>query len=287
MSAAAPTMFFCMDTTGGYDGEFAGENALVSAGLAYRNPGSGMFNIHVPDAESLMVDSGGFQAATRWNGARAGERGLHGRYPYSPQELHEWADEIGADVVAGMDVACEDAHELFDMEKGYIWPGDYQDRMFESLDNQLRQRRVYEAGDYDHEFMPVIQGKEVEDYENFIDLMQGEGLDRYDKLAIGTVCKRTNRDGILEVVRTVRDHYPEKYIHLFGATLNVWKDRRFHGWFDSSDTAAWNWGAVSKEHKKELYREYRRKVDDYTPDSVQRRNTDTYDAPAFADGGGR
>lgn len=280
-------MFFCMDTTGGYDGVFDGEHVLASAGLAYRNPGTGMFNLHVPDdPASLMVDSGGFQAATRWNGARAGERGLHGRYPYSPAELHEWADEIGADVVAGMDVACEDAADLFDFESGYVWPGDYRDRMWDSLDYQLRQQRVYEDGGYDHEFMPVIQGNAAEDYERFIGLMQTEGLDRYEKLALGTVCKRTDRDEILEVVRLVRDAYPDKYLHLFGATLTIWKDPRFHSLFDSSDTAAWNWGATGKAHKKDLYHAYKAKVDTYATAAEEQQKIGATSARAAVTDGG-
>lgn len=258
-------MHYCLDTVGGYDGMFDGENVLVSAGLAYRNPGREMFSIHVPDDPAhLMIDSGGFQAATRWNGALAGERGLHGHYPYSPAELHAWGDEIGADVVAGMDVACEDAVELFDYDAGHIWPGDYRDRIHDSLDYQLRQRRVYEAGSYEHDFMPVIQGKEPHEYERFIEFMAAEGLDRYDRIALGTVCKRSDLDEIHEVVMIVRDYYPDKWLHLFGATLNVYKDERFDGLFDSSDTAAWNWGAESKAHKKELFADYRGKVDDYS-----------------------
>jgi hypothetical protein len=96
------------------------------------------FSLRSPaEPASLVVDSGGFQAATRWNGSKACERGLHGRYPYSPTELHDWAEEIGADVVAGMDVACETAIDLFGadgLENSYIWPGDYRDRLLESLE---------------------------------------------------------------------------------------------------------------------------------------------------------
>jgi hypothetical protein len=262
--AAAPTMYYCLDNIGTYDGMFNGEHVLASAGVAYRNPGSDRFSLGVPaEPASLIVDSGGFQAATRWNGAQAGERGLHGRYPYSPTELHEWAEEIGADVVAGMDVACETAADLFGadgFEKGYLWPGDYRDRLLESLDYQCRQQRIYEQGEYSYAFMPVIQGNTLADYEEFMWLMQTEGLDQYDQLALGTVCKRTNRDAILDIVELVREYYPEKHLHLFGATLRIWQDPRFAGLFESSDTAAWNWGGRSKAHKKTLFREYANKV---------------------------
>lgn len=261
--AERPTMHYAYGKLGTLDGDCDGLPGLVSAGVAYRNPnGEDEFTVHVPDFDPLMVDSGGFQAATRW-GSRAGvpTTAMEGRFPYSPKELHEWAEEIGADTVAGMDVACEYAQEIH--KAGEPWPGDYKNRMLESLNNQVKQRRHYEDGGYSHDFVPVIQGNEVEDYEDFIRLMQSEGLDRYDKLALGTVCKRTDRDEILEVVNLVRDYYPDKHLHLFGATLNIWKDERFFGKFDSSDTAAWNWGASDKEDEKRLLAEYRGKVENY------------------------
>jgi len=101
--------------------------------------------------------------------------------------------------------------------------------------------------------------------------MTAEGLDRYDRIAVGTVCKRSSTDEILDVVTTVRDHFPNKWVHLFGATLNIYKDDRFDGLFDSSDTAAWNWGAASKEDKRRLFGEYSQKVDDYANGDHQHR----------------
>lgn len=257
-----PTMYYAYGYLGDLDGRMSGLPTLLSAGVAWRNPGDG-FSVHVPDGFPLMVDSGGFQAATRWNGAEAGLRGNHGRFPYSPTELHDWAEEISATVVAGMDVACEPMTKLpgrCGIDEGYVWPGDYRDRMIETLDNQIRQRRVYETGDYDHSFMPVVQGNRPDEYAEFLDLMEPEGLLDYDHLAIGTVCKRTDTDEIHEVVKMVRERCPEKHLHLFGATLHIWKEPRFNGLFDSADTAAWNWGSRGKEHAKELIESYQQKV---------------------------
>jgi hypothetical protein len=56
-------------------------------------------------------------------------------------------------------VACETAIDLFGpdgLENGYIWPGDYRNRLLESLDYQRRQQRVYETDDYSYALMPVI-----------------------------------------------------------------------------------------------------------------------------------
>lgn len=267
-------MYYASSRLGTLDEALDDLPVLISAGAAWRNPnGDQEFTVGLPEASSLMIDSGGFQAATRWNGAEAGERGLPGRYPYSPTELHDWAESINADVVAGMDIACEDANELFDgsegFEKGYVWPGDYRDRLLDSLDYQIRQERVYRSGGYSHDFMPVIQGREIEDYEDFIDLFRTSRLTEYDQIAIGTVCKRSSTDEIHKVARLVRDHFPEKHIHLFGATLTVYKDQRFRELFDSSDTAAWNWGASNKAEEKEKLAAYREKVDKYASDLAE------------------
>jgi hypothetical protein len=248
-------MFYCWGGLGSLDGDLDGLPGLVSAGVAWRNPnGNDEFTIHVPDFDPLMVDSGGFQAATRFGNV----------YPYSAKELHEWSESVGADIVAGRDFACERHEELYDAEKDWgtkTHPGPWQKRHKASLWWQVRQMEHYESENYSHEFMPVIQGLGLPSYEFFIDMMIEQGLSQYDKLAIGTVCKRGSRDEILEILKLVRDYFPEKYIHLFGATLNIWKDRRFVGLFDSSDTAAWHWGSESKAHQKELLQEYQAKVE--------------------------
>jgi len=73
--------------------------------------------------------------------------------------------------------------------------------------------------------------------------MVEEDLDKYEKIGLGTVCKRSDTDEIFDVIQLVRDYFPKKRLHLFGATLRLWKETRFHGLFESSDTAAWQWGA--------------------------------------------
>lgn len=250
-------MYYAYGGLGSMDGGLDGESVLLSAGVAWRNPnGDEEFTVHVPDAETLMIDSGGFQATT-WFG---------NVYPYSAERLHGWAEEIGADIVAGRDFACERHGELYDVEEDWgkkSFPGPWQKRHEASLWWQVRQMEHYEASDYSHDFMPVIQGLHVESYEYFMDMMVEQGLAKYDKLAVGTICKRKDRDEIYEVVSRIREYFPNKELHLFGATLNIWKDRRFYGLFDSSDTAAWMWGTSSKEENKQALSEYKKKTSKY------------------------
>lgn len=127
-----------------------GQPHLTSAGVAWENPGDG-FSAWVPDSPSLMVDSGGFQAATKWEDAQ---------YPYSAEELFEWAEEIGADTVAGMDVACETRDVLTDLDSCRVDPGPVEDRIAKSLEYQIEQDRIYREGRaedrWSFDFMPVV-----------------------------------------------------------------------------------------------------------------------------------
>ena len=287
-STDVPDMFYCWGALGDLDGDLSGKKVLVSAGVAWRNPGpkiegkdepmggfrgtdgkefqreldedlDDLFNVKVPNnPETLMVDSGGFQAATRWAGVGIPTPSKRTRFPYTVEQYHDWCEMIGADIVAGMDVACEPAEDIH--IEGEPWPGDYHNRMLESLENQRRQLKEYYETGRDFEIMPAIQGHKLEDYQEYIARMPEYGLDGFDRYGIGTLCGRTDTDEILKIVEYCRDQFPNAELHLFGVTLNVWKDKRFLGLFDSSDTSAWHWGSESKEHQKELLKEYQQKV---------------------------
>lgn len=235
-----------------------GRPGLISAGVAWENPGDG-FTAWVPDSTPLMVDSGGFQAATKWENCE---------YPYTSQELFEWAEQIGADIVAGMDVACETRAILQELDSCQINPGPVEDRVAKSLEYQIEQDRIYREGRADgrwsFEFMPVVQGYTLEQYRWF-----ARQLRRYEiwtpeanpLVGIGSVCKRDDVTRIREVAQTVHAELPCGRFHLFGATIRAWRDRQLWGLFESSDTAAWKFMAKSKQHKKELLAQYLQKVE--------------------------
>ena len=223
-----PQMYYVTGNTTAPDCLFD-ENVLVSAGVGWRNSGSG-FSIGIPDARTLMVDSGGYQAAVYFRD----------EYPYGPADLHRWAENIRADVVWGMDWACEDREVLASLNDN-ISPDDiapYEDRLLWAWEDQIDQFEEHQQGRYGHEFRPVVQGQQPAEYREFARRLRESHLPT-ENVGIGTVCKRETRDGILRVLNAVRDELPETNIHLFGATLEVWKDQRFAGLFDSSDTAAW------------------------------------------------
>lgn len=231
-----PEMYYCWGENAPFD-PLTGENVLVSAGVAWGR-GDGEFRLNIPDAGEIFLDSGGFQAATQWE-----------RYPYDPPELFEFAEDIGARYVAGMDVACEDRDVLLDIESTKVDPGPVRDRLERSLIQQRRCDSYYKSGDYDFQLVPVVQGRTVDEYEMFMDWMMETGLDQYPYLAIGTVCKRGSPSEIFEVLTKVRRRWPNKDIHLFGATKLIWKQRRFWGLFESSDTKAWTFNPPGTDRR--------------------------------------
>jgi hypothetical protein len=236
-----------------------GERVMVSAGVAWRNSGDG-FNIGVPDATHLMVDSGGFQAAVHFRD----------EYPYSPEQLHTWADRIRADVVWGMDWACESTEVLAkakDIDPDKIAPVDV--RYQRAWEDQMRQFKEHQEGRYGHEFRPVVQGNTVSQFKDFAARLRESPMPD-ERIAIGTVCKMESNRGILKVLEAVTEELPDSYIHLFGATLNVWKDPRFVGRFHSSDSAAWrtHYGdngeyASGQQELTQAHQEYSEKVEKY------------------------
>lgn len=169
---------------------------------------------------------------------------------YSWRSYFRWAESIGADYVALPDYACEPS----------LHPTDPFDRVFHSVLDQWDAYQVYRAGDYDFQPVPVLQGWTPREYRLCARWMDAQGL-RTDYAAVGTVCKRGSTDAICDVLSALEAEWPDTEWHLFGATLNAWKDDRLAGRFRSADTAAWNWGASSTEDKKRLYREYQQKVD--------------------------
>ncbi len=233
-------MFYAVGHTRG-TGCLEGENVLLSAGTAYGLTTRHGFNIHVPDdPENVIVDSGGFQAVTRW--------GLE--YPYTWEDYFEWAESVGADYAALPDFACEPE----------LHASTPSDRIYHSVLNQWEAIQVFNRGDWNFQPLPVLQGYTPEDYRRCCDMMRQNDLLR-DYMAVGTVCKRDSIDSIHSVLSALEGEIPHVEFHLFGLTLQAWKDRRLWGRFRSADTAAWTWG-VSKDDRDEAYEKYNIRVNE-------------------------
>ncbi len=234
----APEMFYCVDQPTNTTDAYKDRNAMLSGGMVWNLNES--FRFTVPDCQKLFIDSGGFQATDRWDMS----------YPYEPRELFEWAESIGADYVACPDFACEP--ELHDSSVMH--------RVGRTVEEHAFAFHQYRQGEYSFELIPVLQGYYKDQYADCIDWYESKGFVQ-DYMAVGTVCKRDDVNAIHNVMETIEQKLPNTDFHMFGMTLNAWKDRRMWGRFKSADTAAWNWGGQTQAHKVELLNEYSAKVD--------------------------
>lgn len=234
-----PPKMFYVATVLGTQPWLAGQDILVSAGTAWKNPGQNGaeegFDINIPEHKQLMVDSGGFQATAHFDA----------EYPYADTDLFVWAEDVGADYVTGMDFTCEEASVLeseVEAADADTIPS-ISERIERTIDKQSKQYALYteladREGGWSFDFIPVVQGHSVQQYRYCAERLKEAGL-ATEYMAIGSVCKRADVDQILAVLDACRDVLPATEFHLFGATRRVWKDSRFFGAFRSSDTHAW------------------------------------------------
>jgi len=149
-----PAMFYTCTTRGPQEW-LHGERVCISAGNAWRAEYD-RFDHFVPDAAELYIDCGGFQAVKKFGG----------EYPYTVEDLFAWAEEVGADYVAGMDWMCASASVVAehadDLSADEIAP--VPDRIEQTIDRQIEQYAVYQDGDYSFELVPTLQGYEPADY---------------------------------------------------------------------------------------------------------------------------
>ena len=227
---APPRMYYVCTTLGAQEW-LNRHHVLVSAGVAWRNPNSEEgFDIYVPEEPAtLLIDSGGFQAAAYFGDD----------YPYTARELFDWAEEVGADYVAGMDWLCSPAEDLAS-KKGSLDADDIApipDRIEWSIEQQIKQDRVYKDGDWSFELMPSVQGHEPEDYQYCARRLKEAGVAR-PYMGLGSI-KGQKKDKVREILSACREELPHTAFHLFGATRFIWKDPDFWGDFISGDTHAW------------------------------------------------
>ena len=232
-----PHMFWGIDNTLNSTDAFENRRGMLSAGMVYTCDNQWRYT--VPKCKELFVDSGGFQVTARWDL----------EYPYSVETLFEYAERVGADYLAAPDYACEP--ELHDSTVS--------NRIGMTVEGHAQAMALYEDREWSFQLVPVLQGYEVEDYEHCIDWFESEGMIR-DYMAVGTVCKRDRVKSIHNVLQAIKRKLPDVDLHMFGMTLNAWKDRRLWGQFKSADTAAWNWGCGTQEEKKRALKEYEQKI---------------------------
>jgi hypothetical protein len=161
-----------------------------------------------------MEDSGAFQVIAQ-----------HGRYPWGPKEYAKNLEMWKPEVAWTMDYPCEPTVRA---RGGYT----VREAQVKTNDNT---RRLLDLG---VSVQSVVQGWEIRDYLENLDLLKSEGL-LTGRLGIGSICRRGKTAEIVHVVRAVHANVPKSVkLHGFGVkTAILQSEARFL--LHSVDSAAW------------------------------------------------
>jgi hypothetical protein len=175
-------------------------------------------SVHQPYAKQYVLDSGGYTAMSEFGGD----------FPWSVSEYHDWAARMYEanpfGWVAVMDLACEPA---FDDDMTV------DERIKETVSNTIDLLDC----DPDYPVLPVLQGREIEDWLWCYDLLREHGIDPA-YAGVGTLCRQTSGKQIKHIIRAIRSRTDIKAFHGFGVKATAFQ----HGAvFESADSQAWSW----------------------------------------------
>jgi hypothetical protein len=155
-------------------------------------------------------------------------------YPWTVEQYHGWLFENRQQFewAAVMDYACE---ERFDR----LWS--VEDRIDATIENTIRQFDLH-GGEYD--LLPVLQGRSLDDYIECYDRLEAAGVP-VRKCGLGTVCRLSSSEKIVELEKSLREAREFDYIHGFGVKVDSFSRGAT---FESADSQAWVWDA---SHGKE------------------------------------
>jgi len=107
----------------------------------------------------------------------------------------------------------------------------------------------------------VIQGFELEEYNQCLDLFEEEGIE-WDYYAIGSVCARKgNPYKIRHLITKVKERIGSIKLHSFGLSLVYLRDPQIFSSIHSSDSAAWHYRAISRDQKPKMIDDYIKKLE--------------------------
>ncbi len=162
----------------------------------------------------IMEDSGAFVVILK-----------NGRYPWGPKEYAAGLALWHPEVAWTMDYPCEPTVR----RKGGYTVAEAQVKTDENT------RALLDLG---ADVQSVVQGWEISDYVENLDLLRSEGL-LTPRLGIGSICRRGRTEEIVRVVRAVRANVPGWVkLHGFGVKTGVLNsEARF--FLYSVDSSAW------------------------------------------------
>lgn len=176
----------------------------------------------LPEHISIKAaDCGGFVAARKWAG----------QYRYTPEQYVDWLHSWSPQWAATMDYCCED--EITTGNRGVV-------RERQKTTSELAHLFFERFADVPWDWIPTIQGWDVEDYIRHAEEMKPL-IDRgVNRVGIGTLCARADNETIKNVCMAVIGVLGNVPIHLWGVKLDFFKSRIAIPNVVSADTASWN-----------------------------------------------
>ena len=189
-------------------------------------------NLHLVAQHPVMLDSGGFVAASRYRGFGWSVRDYLALCAAAP-----WTRFASMDWCVEPEVAA-DHEQVLDRISGTV-----------CLNREcLREARRLGIAD---RFMPVIQGWEVDDYLRCLDLMFD--LDPFPVVGVGSMCRRhvEGPTGILQVLHELDEALGDSPVrlHLFGLKSQGMEAVRAHPRVASFDSQAYGVAARQNARK--------------------------------------
>lgn len=167
-----------------------------------------------------IVDPGGYTVLNK-----------HGKYPWTVEEYHEWLTETETEFTwaSVMDYVCT---EKFDDQ----FTAD--ERMEMTFENTLKQFEM----EPDYTLLPVLQGRDVDDYVAFYDRLVDHGIP-VEYVGLGSIQGISNTDEVVTIEETIRQRCPKiERIHGFGVKATAFKKGST---FDTADSQAWSYAPTN------------------------------------------
>jgi len=224
-------------------------NVMISAGSTYhpKKKGFALSRTNLPDdtTKKLFLDSGGFSLLSQY-----------ADYPFSIEEYIQLAHYIKDNnlltLIATMDYPCESEINRTQLHTN-------EERIQKTVDNAVA---CYDA-DISLPWVPVIQGYTIDEYLTCLDLYYESGIESF-YWAIGSICSRKGHNLQMRniVVTIAKRLEPECKLHAFGLGIKFLYDPQIFSNIYSSDSAAWNYRAVSREQKPQMIEDYVKRLND-------------------------
>jgi hypothetical protein len=180
------------------------------------------------EGRDWIMDSGAFSEIT-----------INGKYTYTTDEYLHYVEMHQPGLYFNMDFMCEP----FVLEKT---GGTVKEHQQKSIDNQIKIMDRMDHYDITGQFAGCIQGWELKDYIEHIDMLKAQGCIT-SKMGVGSVCRRKNTGDIVNILQAVKEALPNVKLHGFGIKTQALQYPSICAALDSSDSMAWSFDGRREE----------------------------------------